>query len=188
MSKPSSPLTSAETVAPRLDALLFREGMSRVAGAVHVVTTDGPSGRAGFTATAMTPVTDSPPSLLVCVNAAGRSATFLEANGVFCVNTLSGEDVPVANAFAGRAELHGRDRFTVGCWGQLVTGSPLLASSLVAFDCRVTDARLVATHHVIIGEILAVRLGQNRPALVYQGRAYHLLDAGETPARRFDTP
>ncbi len=160
----------------RLDPLAFRDGMSRVAAAVHLVTTDGPAGRAGFTATAVTPVTDSPASLLVCVNAAGRSATFLEANGVFCVNILAGDDVPVADAFAGRSGGRGRDRFAVGRWGRLATGSPVLASSLVAFDCRVTDARLVATHRVIVGEVVAVHLGDERPALVYRGRAYRLLD------------
>ncbi|MET0746456.1 MAG: flavin reductase, partial [Microvirga sp.] len=47
---------------PSPDPSRFREGMSRVAGAVHLVTTDGPAGRAGFTATAVTPVTDDPPS------------------------------------------------------------------------------------------------------------------------------
>ena len=170
------PPDSAHSSAPSVDAVIFRSGMSRVAGAIHVVTTDGPAGRAGFTATAMTPVTDSPASLLVCANAAGQSATFLEANGVFCVNTLADEDIPIAEAFAGRAELHGQDRFTVGRWETLATGSPILATSLVAFDCRVTDARLVGTHHVIIGEVVAVHLGANRPGLVYWGRAYHRLD------------
>jgi flavin reductase len=170
------PPRSANSSASSVDAVLFRSGMSRVAGAVHVVTTDGPAGRAGFTATAMTPVTDSPASLLVCANAGGRSATALEANGVFCVNTLADEDVPVAEAFAGRAELPGQNRFTVGGWGTLATGSPLLTTSLVAFDCRVTDARQVGTHHVIIGEVVAVHLGANRPGLVYCGRGYHRLD------------
>lgn len=176
MLKPSSPLNAPDTGATRPDAVLFRDGMSRVAGAVHVVTTDGPGGRAGFTATAVTPVTDSPASLLVCVNAAGRSATALMANGVFCVNALAAEDRLIADAFAGRADLHGQDRFTIGAWGRLATGSPLLSTSLVAFDCRLADARLVATHHVIIGEIVAIRLGEVRPALVYQGRSYHALE------------
>ncbi|MDQ4137166.1 MAG: flavin reductase family protein [Pseudomonadota bacterium] len=171
---PSSP-NSADTGAAALDTAVFREGMSRVAGAVHVVATDGPAGRAGFTATAVTPVTDSPASLLVCINAAGRSARSLTANKVFCVNTLSADDIAVADTFAGRSALEGRDRFTVGTWSALLTGAPLLATSLVSFDCRLTDARLVATHHVIIGEIVAVHLGEARPALVYQGRAYHRL-------------
>lgn len=173
MLQPSAPLTLADTGATSLDAVLFREGMSRVAGAVHVVTTDGPAGRAGFTATAVTPVTDSPASLLVCINAEGRSGRSLMTNRVFCVNTLSTDDIAVADTFAGRSALEGRDRFAVGAWGTLLTGAPLLATSLAAFDCRLRDARLVATQHVIIGEIVGIHLGETRPALVYQGRAYH---------------
>jgi flavin reductase (DIM6/NTAB) family NADH-FMN oxidoreductase RutF len=173
MLKSSPPLDSADTGATQIDAALFREGMSRVAEAVHVVTTDGPSGRAGFTATAVTPVTDSPASLLVCVNTAARSAQSLMANGVFCVNALSAADIAIADAFAGRSGLQGRERFTIGQWDTLTTGAPLLQSSLVSFDCRLSDARVVATHHVIIGEIVGIRLGHGGSALVYQGRAYH---------------
>jgi flavin reductase (DIM6/NTAB) family NADH-FMN oxidoreductase RutF len=157
------------------DPAVFREGMSRVAAAVHVVTTDGPAGRAGFTATAVTPVTDSPASLLVCVNTAGRSAQALLANQVFCVNVLSAADVAIADIFAGRRDLHGQDRFSVGQWETLQTQAPALATSLVSFDCRLSEARIVATHHVIIGEIVAVRLGKMRPALVYHDRLYHEL-------------
>ena len=158
-----------------LDPLLFREGMSRVAAAVHVVTTDGPAGRAGFTATAVTPVTDNPASLLVCANTEGRSAQALLVNGVFCINTLSATDALIADAFAGRADLHGQDRFSVGAWGRLATGSPDLLTSLVSFDCRLVDARVVATHHVLIGHVVNVRIGELSPALVYQNRIYREL-------------
>jgi flavin reductase (DIM6/NTAB) family NADH-FMN oxidoreductase RutF len=173
MLKTPAPPSSAETGAPDLDSVLFREGMSRVAAAVHVVTTDGPSGLAGFTATAVTPVTDKPASLLVCVNTAARSAQALLANGVFCVNVLNGSDQGLADVFAGRTELQGPDRFSKGEWDKLVTGAPALVTSLVSFDCRLRDARVVATHHVIIGEILSIRLGETKPALVYQRRLYH---------------
>ncbi len=36
--------------------------MARLAAAVNIVTTDGPAGRAGFTATAVCSVTDEPPT------------------------------------------------------------------------------------------------------------------------------
>jgi len=175
MLKTQAPPQSAATGASDLDAILFREGMSRVAGAVHVVTTDGPSGRAGFTATAVTPVTDSPASLLVCVNTASRSAQALLANRVFCVNTLNAADLALADVFAGRTRLQGAERFTLGEWETLTTSSPALRTSLVSFDCRISDARVVATHHVIIGEIVGIRLGAQKPALVYQGRHYQEL-------------
>lgn len=175
MLKTPAPPPSAATGAPALDSVLFREGMSRVASAVHVVTTNGPAGIAGFTATAVTPVTDSPAALLVCVNTGARSAQALLANGLFCVNALSAADRALADVFAGRTELHGPDRFSRGKWDMLVTGAPALTTGLVSFDCRLSDARVVATHHVIIGEIVSIRLGEQKPALVYQGRLYHEL-------------
>jgi hypothetical protein len=52
---------------------LFRDGMARLAAQVHIVTSDGPAGRAGVTATAICPVTDKPPTLLVCLNQCARS-------------------------------------------------------------------------------------------------------------------
>jgi flavin reductase len=165
--------SSAAAADPAPGAALFREGMSRVVAAVHVVTTDGPAGRGGFTATAVAPVTDSPASLLVCINTASRSAQALLGNGVFCVNALGAGDLAVADVFAGRTGLIGQDRFAVGRWDALVTRSPVLATSLAAFDCRLTDARIVATHHVIIGEIVGLRLGERGPALVYRDRLYH---------------
>jgi flavin reductase (DIM6/NTAB) family NADH-FMN oxidoreductase RutF len=158
---------------PALDPLRFREGMSRVAAAVHVVTTDGPAGRAGFTATAVAPVTDSPASLLVCIHAAGRSAEALTANAVFCVNALGISDRDLAEAFAGRTGLGPQDRFAAGRWGRLATGAPVLETSLAAFDCRLAEARLVATHYVVIGEVVDVRIGPHGTALVYRERGYH---------------
>lgn len=52
----------------------FRDAMARVCAPVNVITTNGPAGRGGFTATAMCSVTDEPPTLLVCMNSrsAGR--------------------------------------------------------------------------------------------------------------------
>jgi hypothetical protein len=43
----------------------YREAMARLGVAVSIVTTDGPAGRAGFTASAVCSVTDEPPTLLV---------------------------------------------------------------------------------------------------------------------------
>ena len=43
----------------------YREAMARLGAAVNVITTDGPGGRAGFTASAVCSVTDSPPTLLI---------------------------------------------------------------------------------------------------------------------------
>ena len=71
-----------------VDAKPFREAMSRLGAAVHIITTAGPAGKSGFTATAVCSVSDQPATLLVCLNRGSSSAPILTQNGVFCVNTL----------------------------------------------------------------------------------------------------
>ena len=53
---------------PQVSRLEFRDAMARVCAPVNIITTDGPAGRGGFTATAMCSVSDDPPTLLVCMN------------------------------------------------------------------------------------------------------------------------
>jgi flavin reductase len=153
----------------------FRQAMSHVAGAVHVVTTSDGDTRAGFTATAVTAVSDHPPTILVCANAGGASTEVLIANGNFAVNTLAFDDESLAEIFAGRTELTGDDRFHDRPWETLATGAPILTTSLVSLDCRVISADLIGTHYVIIGQVLAAREGRERRALIYRGRVFHAL-------------
>jgi flavin reductase len=155
-----------------VESPVFREAMSRLGAAVHIVTSAGPAGRTGFTATAVCSVTDSPAMLLVCLNRRSNSAPLLAENGVFCVNTLGAGESSLADRFAGRGGVHLEERFDVGEWMTLKTGSPVLASAVVAFDCRAAEVKVVASHNVIFGTVQAVRLGPSGPALVYHDRAY----------------
>ncbi len=52
--------------------LRFRDAMASLSAAVNVVTTAGEAGRCGITATAVCSVTDTPPSVMVCINANRR--------------------------------------------------------------------------------------------------------------------
>src|SRR5271169_1391090 len=63
----------------------YRDAMARLGAAVNVITTDGPGGRAGFTASAVTSVTDTPPTLLVCANRANDSYPAFMKNQVLSV-------------------------------------------------------------------------------------------------------
>ena len=51
-----------------IEATDFRDAMALLPTAVNVITTNGPSGTHGFTASAVCSVTDTPPTLLVCMN------------------------------------------------------------------------------------------------------------------------
>jgi len=160
-----APILSVEPAA-------FREAMARLGAAVHVVTSAGVAGKTGFTATAVCSVSDAPATLLVCLNRRSNSAPLLAQNGVFCVNTLGADEAKVADMFAGRSGVHLEERFNVGEWTTLKTGSPVLASAVIAFDCRTIEIKAMASHNVIFGAVEAVRLGPSGPALVYHDRLY----------------
>ncbi len=171
MVKLQTPPSPEETMPDR--QTLFREAMSRVAGAVHLITTDGPAGRGGLTATAVTSVSDEPPTLLVCLNKSSRTATILRQNMAFAVNTLGASQQELANIFAGRTPAAGETRFTHGNWRRGAAGQPVLDDALMHFEARVIDIRPVASHYVVLGEIVGITLGPDLRGLVYARRAYH---------------
>jgi flavin reductase len=160
-----------ETV-PTVEAAAFREAMSKLGAAVHVITTAGPGGKTGATATAVCSVSDAPPTLLMCLNRRSQTNPVVLENGVFCVNTLGAGGAEIADIFSGRTGVSGADRFATGEWIVLATGSPVLASSVIAFDCRIVEVRSVASHNVFFGAVERVRIGPPGPALVYHDRAY----------------
>jgi flavin reductase (DIM6/NTAB) family NADH-FMN oxidoreductase RutF len=150
----------------------YRDGMAHVAGHVHVITTAGEAGTSGFTAIAVASVSDDPPTMLVCLNRKSLNGGLIEANGVFAINALPAGAEVLAETFAGRRGLAGPDRFAFGTWSTLSTGSPTLDEALVSFDCRLAEIRPVATHIIVIGQVVAVRVGPTGAALAYFDRAY----------------
>ena len=151
---------------------VFREAMSRLGAAVHVVTTAGPAGKTGFTATAVCSVSDAPPTVLVCINRKSQGGPLMRENGAFCINTLGADAEPFADMFAGRTGAQMEARFHLGTWSTLATGAPALTDAVVALDCRIVDIKAVASHYVIFGAVAAVQMGASGPALVYHDRAY----------------
>jgi len=148
----------------------FRNAMSVLAAAVNVVTTDGPAGRAGFTATAVCSVSDEPPSLLVCLN---RNASVYETfcrNSHLCVNTLTAGQQALSNLFGGKSSME--ERFATAQWSTECTGAPLLDDALINFDCRISNRVAAGSHDILICEVVAVRQQTSGDGLLYFQRGY----------------
>ena len=157
-----------------VDRKEFRDAMARLPAAVNIVTTDGPAGLGGFTASAVCSVTDSPPTLLVCMNRSVSSSEAFRTNGVLCVNTLSGAQQELSSIFAGYTGVDGPARFQAGAWRTSHTGAPVLVGALVAFDARVTDVVEKGTHLVLFAEIEAIHTSEGmEAALLWFARDYH---------------
>src|ERR1700730_16565077 len=158
-----------------LDPARFRDAMSRVAAAVHIVTTNGPAGLAGITATSVASITDEPPMMLFCINKTSPSAARIIENGVFCINTLAPSHEALAEIFAGRTGHHLGERFAGGEWTKLVTGTPVLRHAAAVFDSRLVEAKSVMTHFVMIGAVEAVDFGPEGGNLSYARRKYGIV-------------
>lgn len=155
-----------------VDQKSYREAMARLGAAVNVITTIGPGGKRGFTASAVCSVTDAPPTLLVCLNRTSDSNLALKENKVLCVNTLAADQQDLSPVFAGMTEGDYDARFATARWSRLATGAPVLEGALASFDCRVSEWTEIGTHSVFFCEVEAVRSVAGA-GLIYFGRNYH---------------
>jgi flavin reductase len=161
----------ADMAAEPVSQQAFRDAMAKMGAAVNIVTSDGPAGKVGFAATAVCSVTDTPPTLLVCLN---RSASVFQAvmeNRTLCVNVLAGTHDRLSSLFGGKTPVD--ERFAAASWHRGVSGAPVLDDAVVSFDCVVTEGLDVGTHRVLFCSVLSVGAGEDADALIYYKRGYH---------------
>lgn len=157
-----------------VDSRTFKDGMRRLAAGVTLVTTHGPQGRGGLTATAVCSLSADPPRLLACVNHSASCHDAIAASERFCVNVLALTHQALARRFADPT-IRGEERFAEGHWTTFATGAPVLADALVAFDCRVADRLQSGTHTVFIGDVAAIHAGPDAPPLLYMDGGFSTL-------------
>ena len=160
---------------PIIEAQDYRDAMSRFAGAVHVITTDGRAGRRGTTIIAACSVSDEPPTVLACLNRNNPKNDAFVENGNFALNTLAVKHEPLSVAFSGVTGLSPDERFALGAWETLTSGAPVLSDAIAAFDCELIDTKDLATHRILFGRVTGLRIGDSLRPLIYHDRAYHVL-------------
>ncbi len=153
----------------------YRDAMARFAGAVHVVATNGAGGARAVTAIAACSVSDSPPTILACLNRENPANDAFRDNGTFTLNTLSEEQQPLANLFSGLTGVAGPERFGKVEWETIVTGAPALPGSAAIFDCDLVEYKDMETHRILFGRVRGVRIGDSVSPLIYYNRQYRVL-------------
>lgn len=156
----------------------FRNAMARLGAAVNIITSNGQGGRCGITATAVCSVTDTPPTLLVCINRSSAMNSVFKANGKLCVNVLSADQEALARDFAGMTGVSMEDRFAQPCWTEPGHGQPMLENALANLQGRITRADELGTHTVMIVELDHIGLhAEGGDGLVYFSRLFHRVAA-----------
>ena len=141
-------------------AVSMKLGMRRLASGVCVLSTRlAGEQRFAMTVSSITSVSDSPASLLVCINQQVSQQAHLATTGsLFAVNVLSANHIDVSNICAGRQP--NKDRFEVGNWEDDDTGLPILADALAIFICQTDQIMTYGTHKIVIGAIHKVILNE----------------------------
>ncbi|MDC9594552.1 4-hydroxyphenylacetate 3-monooxygenase, reductase component [Xenorhabdus sp. IM139775] len=153
--------------------LRFRDAMASLSAAVNIVTTDGLAGRCGITATAVCSVTDTPPTLMVCINRKSTMNPVFQENGHLCVNILNHEQELMARHFAGMTGISMEERFNWDIWRTGVLGQPLLQGALANLEGRIEQVQEVGTHYVYLVEIKQIIVHEEGHGLIYFKRGFH---------------
>jgi flavin reductase (DIM6/NTAB) family NADH-FMN oxidoreductase RutF len=154
-------------------AVSMKLGMRRLASGVCVLSTALPGNQHfAMTVSSVTSVSDSPASLLVCINQLVSQQGHLATLGSqFAVNVLSTEHQDVSNICAGREP--DKSRFAIGRWEEDDTGLPVLADAQAVFVCQTDQVTTYGTHKIIIGAIHKVILnGSEVSPLLYADGSY----------------
>jgi flavin reductase (DIM6/NTAB) family NADH-FMN oxidoreductase RutF len=131
---------------------VYRNLMKSHAGATVIIATGQPGRRTGLTATAFCSLSDSPPTILVCVNKNASAHAVIATTKSFSVNVLREDQADIAACFAGMTGLHGEERFQHGArWLKGETGAPVMADALVSLDCKLIKVHDHQTHSVFVG-------------------------------------
>ncbi len=154
-------------------AALMKQGMRRLASGVCVLSTSlGDSERFAMTVSSVTSVSDSPASLLVCINqAVSQQAHLSSPEARFAINVLSVSHQDVSNICAGRDPT--RNRFDIGQWVEEESGLPVLADAQAVFICKTDKVMTYGTHKIVVAAISSVIInGAEVEPLLYANGSY----------------
>lgn len=151
----------------------FRHAMAHLSAAVNVITTAGPLGRCGVTASAVCSVTDTPPTLLVCLNRSSAMHAVFEGNRHVCINVLPGEHELLARHFAGMTQVPMDERFGWPIWEDGIDGVPVLRDALASLQGEIVDLKEVGSHSVMFVKTTHISVRTDGDSLIYFDRNFH---------------
>ncbi len=145
----------------------FREALAHFASGVTVVTARSAAGPVGFTASAFTSVSLTPPLVLVCIAHTASAHDDVVAADEFSVSVLGEGQGWIAEQFA----RHGVDRFAgVPLRADSAEGVPLIEGALVHLECRRHATHVAGDHTILIGEVERGSTKPGRPLVHFARR------------------
>ncbi|TCP18941.1 4-hydroxyphenylacetate 3-monooxygenase reductase component [Nicoletella semolina] len=150
---------------------IFRHAMAHLSSAVSIVTSNGEAGKVGITVSSVCSVTDSPPTLLFCVNQSSNLHNVIKQNGKVCINVLNHEQEELAKHFACMLCSSMEERFEWDFWDISVDNQWILRDAISSLTGDIIDTHAVGTHTIFVVKLNDIQVQPNH-SLVYFGRQF----------------
>ena len=151
-----------------LDPGALRDAFGWFLTGVTVVTSRSAGGDPiGLTANSFSSVSLDPPLVLFSLARSADCFADFDVCQHFAVNVLASGQEALSTLFATKSADKWRGTgYRLGRWG-----SPLIAGTIAAFECRVEARHPGGDHIIYLGEVLALHAGDDRPPLgFFRGR------------------
>jgi flavin reductase (DIM6/NTAB) family NADH-FMN oxidoreductase RutF len=161
------------------DSETFRSVLGHFCSGVVIVTSAEVDTPLGLTAQSFTALSLDPPLVLFCPARTSTTWPRFRDTGSFCVNVLGDHQEDVCNAFA----RSGGDKFGDVAWRWSPSGNPKLDGCIAYVECRLSDIHDAGDHHIVVGAVEDLTLGDRREPLVFfrgEFRRLHLTQEAQT--------
>lgn len=144
--------------------------MARWATGVSVVTAHDEGRDRGLTVNAFLSVSLEPPRVLVSISTDADAWPSIHRSGAFAVSVLAASQRGLSQRFASRVPPE--EKFAGIDFHRGTTGAALLDGVLAAFECTVDQEISAGDHVLILGRVVAVEEGSDRPPLLFYRSGY----------------
>ncbi|MEV0898839.1 flavin reductase [Actinoplanes sp. NPDC049802] len=152
-----------------VDSTTFRSVLGQWPSGVCVVTTVGPHGVHGMTASSFSSVSLEPPLVSVCLGNHLPSRALLGEAGKFAISFLGKDQAHIGRRFAGQ-EPDVKNRFAGLDWTTTPNGCPVLSDAIAWLDCTVAHAYPGGDHTIFVGAVTDAALPRVTSPLLFHSR------------------
>ncbi|HEX6076171.1 MAG TPA: flavin reductase family protein [Micromonosporaceae bacterium] len=169
----SAPAMAVRAQPRSADDRQLRDAFAQLPAGVSVVTSLGPHGPVGMTASTVCSLSLDPPLLLLCAANECRTLAQLRVHGRFAVNALPAHRASIAQVFADPEPVPGH-RFRVAAH-HVVDAVPVLTDAVAVFTCALRDTYPGGDHTIVVGRILTATTTSGAQPLLWHARSYRRL-------------
>ena len=154
-----------------IDASEYKNALASFPSGVVIATARGPDGKhQGFTASAFSSVSLSPPLVLICLARSATCFDTFDSTEWFAISVLTPGHEELALRFASR----GADKFSPAqAFEEAAHGLKTISGALATMICRKHANYLCGDHTILVGEVEQVKLREGEEAMLHYRRKFH---------------